>query len=64
MICGFCADKNISDCLRVILHHTAADHIRLINSSHPRSMKADRLREVLKSVSKEMGLAWNDGAWR
>ena len=62
MICGFCADKNISDCLRVILHHTAADHIRLINSS--RSMKADRLREVLKGVSKEMGLAWNDGAWR
>ena len=24
-------------------------------------MKADRLREVLKGVSKEMGLAWNDG---
>lgn len=60
MICGFCADKNISDCLRVILKHTPADHIRLINSSHPRSMKACRLREVMKEVSKEMGLPWDD----
>ena len=60
MICGFCADKNISDCLRVILQHTPADHIRLINSSHPRSMKADRLREVMKGVNQELGLAWDE----
>ena len=44
----------------MILQHTPADRIRLINSSHPRSMKADRLREVMKGVNQELGLAWDE----
>ena len=54
-MCGFCADKNVSDCLNNILCHVTADRMRVINSSHPRSMKAERLREVLKTVNEKMG---------
>ena len=61
MICGFCADKNIGDCVKIILEHTAADHIRLINSSHPRSLVADRLRNTVKEMCVSMQKAWNDG---
>ena len=60
MICGFCADKNIADCVKIILEHTHADHLRLINSSHPRSLKADRLRDTVKELSISMGRNWND----
>ena len=61
MICGFCADKNISDCVKVILEHTRADHIRFINSSHPRSLIAERLRDNVKELCISMGKEWNDG---
>lgn len=61
MICGFCADKNISDCVKIILEHTQPDHIRVINSSHPRSLKADRLRDTVKEINQSMGRSWNDG---
>ena len=61
MICGFCADKNISDCVKIILQHTNPDHMRLINSSHPRSLKAESLRKTVKELCMTMGKNWSDG---
>ena len=61
MICGFCADKNVSDCLEVILEHTPVDKLRVINSSHPRAMKCECLRDALKACNEKLGKAWNEG---
>ena len=61
MICGFCADKNISDCVKIILQHMNPDHMRLINSSHPRSLKAESLRKTVKELCMTMGKNWSDG---
>ena len=60
MICGFCADKNVSDCLNVILEHTSPDRMMLINSSHQRSMKRQALREALRVASEAKGCSWNE----
>lgn len=62
MICGFCADKNVEDCLRNILGHIPAGMMRLINSSHPRAMKAERLRDALRRANEAMGREWSEGA--
>lgn len=61
MMCGFCADKNVADCLNVILQHTTVDKMRLINSSHPRAMKCECLRETLHRCNDALGREWNDG---
>lgn len=61
MICGFCADKNVEDCLRNILGHIPAGKMRVINSSHPRAMKAERLRDALRRTSEAMGRKWDEG---
>ena len=61
MMCGFCADKNISDCVKIILQHMKPDHMRLSNRSHPRSLKAESLRKTVKELCLNMGKNWNDG---
>lgn len=61
MVCGFCADKNVDDCLRNILGHIPAGRMRVINSSHPRAMKAERLRDALRRANEAMGGTWDEG---
>ena len=60
MICGFCADKNVTDCLNVILELLPPERMMVINSSHPRSMKRQALHDALRAASEAKGCTWNE----
>lgn len=59
-ISGFCADKNIADCIDEMLNVIPIENMNIIKASHPRGMKPEQLRATIQHCAEQKNIEWKE----